>query len=166
MLYPTSIAPGVFRASVAAGPTFATLLAATTYYGQLPAAVAIGTVEPQDITGIVGAALVVVIVGMLLSILPNAFGALLLSRAGSFASAARTPLVWAVTGAALAAPLGLLWSPEATDAVFAFAGTGAICASLCRAPMRWQQGTAYGVMVRAHGGYPAHRASHDPRLLR
>lgn len=166
MIYPTSIVPGTFKASVAAGPTFVALLAATTYYRQLPAAVEVGTIGPGNIVGLAGACLVVTIFGFLLAILPNVFGALLLSRAGSFATAARAPLVWAGTGALLAAPVGWLWFSDGADAIVAFAGTGAVCASLCRASIRWEEGHAHGTIVKAHGGYPAHRCGRDPRLLR
>lgn len=135
-----SIAAGVVRASLVAGPMFVCSAALANYYSLLPNAVPIDEV-PVGValkwSGLVTISIgLVVIVGFALAILPTAFGTTILVRIGDNVALARLPVVWAGIGVELVAvPALLIASPSIIT--LALVVTAATCALICRASVAW-----------------------------
>jgi hypothetical protein len=124
-------------ASAAAGPVFVLSLAAAQVYSLMPEPV------PIDPTALVMILLLLVpatVVGFLISFLPNAIGAHILSAAGEASEAARAPISWIAVGAALGFGLAMMFGapPDGGPVTFALVFTSAACAGLCRARTRWE----------------------------
>jgi ABC-type thiamin/hydroxymethylpyrimidine transport system permease subunit len=122
-------------ASAAAGPMFLLSLAAAEAYKFLPQPI------PFDPTYLVFLIWLVpaFVVGFIISFVPNAIGAHLLSKAGEVSEAAREPLIWIGAGAAAGFGLALLFRTfqYSDPGTFALVLTSASCAGICRAWTAW-----------------------------
>ncbi|MEA3048982.1 MAG: hypothetical protein QOG84_818 [Sphingomonadales bacterium] len=97
----TTVASPVFAAlpaSAAAGPVFVLSLAAAQIYSFMPEPVPI---DPASLAMTLALLIPAAVAGFLISFLPNAIGAHILSRAGEFSETARAPISWIAVGAAL-----------------------------------------------------------------
>jgi hypothetical protein len=131
-------------ASAAAGPVFLLSLLAAQAYAILPEPVAI---EAGGVAGFMVIALVpTIIVGFLISFVPNAIGAYVLSKAGETSETARAPIFWVGAGAMLGFGAAVLFGAfqpfasfqDSAPVIFALVLTSAVCAGLCRARTRWE----------------------------
>lgn len=122
-------ANGVAAASAAAGPIVVGPLMITSWL-QSPSLSLFG----------IGQALVflfvAMIVGLFLSMFPNAIGAAVLSRLGCERAWARWPVVWAIVGAAMGWLIQLIFGGLEGAPVLAV--VGGTCALICRWGTRWQ----------------------------
>lgn len=124
-------------ASTAAGPVFLLsyigLAVLTIIPGPIPA-------DPEFVIALVFALVPAVIVGFLLSFVPNAMGAYLLSFAGESSETARDPVVWMGVGGILGFGIAVLFGAfeSSTEATLALILTSIVCAGICRARTRWE----------------------------
>ena len=128
-----STLPGVLVASISAGPIFTTATTLALAYGMLPASVAVS--ELALLAWMFGVT-VGGMIGLFLALIPNLLGSAALARLGEAWPEARAPLLWVVTGAALAGIVALAFGAD-NAAGFGLVVTGAANAGLCRRGLRW-----------------------------
>ncbi|HEX8571118.1 MAG TPA: hypothetical protein VF759_00035 [Allosphingosinicella sp.] len=132
---PRTSPPSIALASLAAGPIFLASTAAASLYLRLPRPV---VVEPWQAASFVLMAMPAVIVGFLLSVLPNMIGSRLMVRAGAALPWARAPVAWAASGALMGGGLvGLTGAFSEPAAAFGLIATSACCAAICRLSVCW-----------------------------
>lgn len=130
-----SFSGSVGLASLAAGPIFvvSTGLAAT--YLQLPRAMAL---DPHQIAPTILVFIPAIVVGFILSIIPNLIGSRLLLFTGQAIPATRARPFWigigALLGAAIAGSTGAFAEPAYA---FGLILTAACCAAICRLSAYW-----------------------------
>lgn len=126
---------GILLASLSAGPIFvASVLMSVVAHSVVPLT--------PDLHGLSPAMFIVlplvVIVGFVLSVLPNILGATLLLALGRHNDGARLPVFWAVFGGLSAG--GTSFALGASGEVLtALSATGAICALICRRGTVWRE---------------------------
>lgn len=125
----------VALASVAAGPIFLVSTGMTALYLQLPRAVAL---DPALAALSVLLFVPAVMIGLILSIIPNLVGSRLLLRLGKAFPPARAHRVWIATGALLGTLLsfetGAFAAPPLAVGLIL---TSACCAGICRLSAFW-----------------------------
>lgn len=130
-----SFSGSVGLASLAAGPIFIVSTGLAAAYLQLPHAI---IVDPHQIVPILLFFLPALIVGWLLSVIPNLIGSRLLHFTGGAIPATRARLVWtgagALIGAAIAGSFGAFAEPAYA---FGLIVTSACCAAICRLSAYW-----------------------------
>jgi hypothetical protein len=132
---PRTSPPSIALASHAAGPIFLVSAAAASLYLMLPGPV---VVEPWQAATFAGMTFPALIVGFVLSAIPNLVGSRLMVRAGEVRSWARAPLAWSAAGALVGGALtGLTGAFSEPAAAFALVVTSACCASICRVSVCW-----------------------------
>ena len=122
----------VALASLAAGPIFVVSTALAALYLQLPRPEDV-TVGPAQIVWLILVPIPVVLVGFVLSIIPNMIGTAFLLLAGFEFPAARTRAAWIGTG--LLFGTAIAWETTGFDepaAAFGLLSTSACCAAICR----------------------------------
>jgi hypothetical protein len=132
-------------ASLWAGPIFIATLALAQYVRQTPEAVSIPGLDLQ--TGLALLAFLIpmtIIVGFLLSVIPNVFGAVLMANLSDRLDSARSPVAWVATGTALGTLIAWLLvinpyygEPDLVSLV-PFIATSAACAGICWRKMGWR----------------------------
>ena len=125
----------IVLACIAAGPIFLVSTALAALYFELPRPI----VPTPEMAGLFVMMLVPsVVVGFILSILPNWAGSRLLLFAGGLFPAARPWPVWlgggALLGAVVAAEVGAFGQPPVA---FGLVFTSACCAAICRHSAAW-----------------------------
>lgn len=124
--------PPIVLASLAAGPAFVASTALAALYLQLPGAVDV-TVGPAQIIWLILMPIPVVLVGFVLSIIPNIIGTGVLLLAGFQFTAARTRAAWIGTGALFGTAIAWATTDFAEPATaFGLISTSACCAAICR----------------------------------
>lgn len=126
---------GIFLASLSAGPIFvASVLVSVVAHSVAPLT--------PDLDGLTPAVFIVlplvVIVGFVLSVLPNILGATLLFALGRHNDGVRLPAFWAIFGG-LAAGSSAFAFGASGEVLTALSATGAICALLCRRGTVWRE---------------------------
>jgi hypothetical protein len=139
-----SVGWGILWGSIAAGPIFVATTCAILLYAELPKAIAIETswFELDTVMGLILAAVPVTLLGFILALIPNAFGATIIGNLGRHVPFARLPLTWAAAGIVMAViPISLFGGFRGDQAATA-AGliiTSGICALVCRKHTRWSE---------------------------
>lgn len=138
-MYRGSYTAGVMFASLAAGPAFLGGLAIAAWANAEPDTYQFVAIDGAALSALPFVALVVII-GLIISLIPNIIGAWLLHGLGIGNVAARLPVMWALTGAGLAGIPTAVISGEGPEAAFlttAFAITGATCALVSNRFVHW-----------------------------
>jgi hypothetical protein len=131
-----SFSGSIGLASLAAGPIFLVSTVLAFAYSELPRPLII---DPAQIVAGIALFIPAVIVGFILSIVPNFMGSYLMHFTGKAFPATRAPLLWFGTGALCGAALA--WSTGAFDDpayAFALILTSACCARICRLSAYWE----------------------------
>lgn len=130
-----TLLPGVFAASVVAGPFFALMTTLATLYLRLPRPI---VMDPQDIGLAAMIFFPTLLVGFVVGLPINALGGNLMALIGRYVSAARSKRAWVLVGGAIglgfAVATGMKDSPEAA---FGLVATSAICAGFCSRWVEW-----------------------------
>lgn len=127
-----SQAADIAKAAAAAGPLMLALLGLGHYAQSVPEAF---PVTGEGLLAIIGALFAALLIGFLPALATIGAGVALMELLGSLHPVNRHPLAWALAGGTIAAGLPLAFDGEPLM-IFAFAGSGAICALLCRPRLR------------------------------
>ena len=131
----SSLAPGVMLACFAAGPLFVTSTALAMLYAGLPEPV---LVSGRDLASFFAVLAPAFIVGGLLAILPTAVGASAMRALAERYENARAPIVWTSVGVVGGTAIALVFEAFSDPPVaFGLIATSALCARICRFPLRW-----------------------------
>ena len=134
-MYAPDRAHGLVLACLVAGPVFVISATAAGAYLTLPQPIMI---EPRDLASLAMLLLASCLFGFLIALLPVLIGATAMRAAAERIDVARAPIAWAAVGALCGA--GLAWWSEVTteqpELAFALIVTSALCARLCRPPLR------------------------------
>lgn len=126
---------GILFATLVAGPLFAANTSAASLYLRLPSPIVI---RPSELMLVAPVAVLSIIVGCVLAILPNLVGTALLVGLGDKYPEARLPEFWTIAGAAIGigitAATGAFQSPPLA---FGLVATSAACAWICRRAIVW-----------------------------
>jgi len=122
-------------ASLAAGPIFAVSTVSAAFHLELPKAI---EVDPAHIAPLLMLIVPVVLVGFVLSIVPNMVASRLLYLTGVLYPKARAPFIWVAAGAALGTLVAWLFTDFAEPSFsFGLITTSACCAAICRHSAFW-----------------------------
>jgi hypothetical protein len=138
------IAKGILISSIVSGPVFVGAYLLSDFYSKLPEVIPVDFrgLDVETISAMLGFALLVVMFGSILALLPNTLGALVLGKLGRHSEMARSPLTWAATGTAMAAiSLALTAGFEGDQRPLSAALiiTSCICALICHRFTRWAE---------------------------